>query len=94
MGPAAPGSHRYRSHFLKEEEEEVRVRPHHTVQSRDRPGLWLKLAPEEFAEVAVVVQVLHGSLLHVHPKGPDVQAVNRPAQPVRQLHLIEATPGP
>lgn len=73
---------------------EDRARPHHTVQATDRPGLWLQLAPEELAKVAVVVQVLHGSLLHVHPKGPDVQAIDRPAQPVRQLHLVEAAPGP
>ena len=71
-----------------------RVGPYHTVQATHGPGLRLQLAPEELAEVAVVVQVLHSGLLHVHPESPDVQAVDGPAQPVRQLHLVEAAPGP
>lgn len=70
------------------------VGPHHAVQAAHGPGLRLQLAPEELAEVAVVVQVFHGGLLHVHPESPDVQAVDGPAQPVRQLHLVEAAPGP
>lgn len=73
---------------------EGRIGPHHAVQATHGPGLRLQLAPEELAEVAIVVQVLHGGLLHVYPEGPDIQAVHRPAQPVRQLHLVEAAPGP
>lgn len=68
--------------------------PHHAVHAADWPRLWFQLPAEELAEVPVVVQILHGRLLHVHPKGPDVQAVHWLPQPRGQLHLVQATPGP
>ena len=67
---------------------------HHAVRVADGPRLRLQLAPEELAEVPVVVQVFHGGLLHVHPEGPDVQAVDRFPQPGGQLHLVQPPPGP
>jgi hypothetical protein len=72
---------------------ETRARPYHTVQATYGPCLRLQLTPEELAEVAVVVQVLHCSLSHVHPKGPDIQAVDWPPEPVRKFYLVEATTG-
>ena len=72
---------------------ETRARPYHTVQIADRLCLRLQLTPEELAEVVVVVQVLHCSFSHVHPKGPDIQAVDWPPEPVRKFYLVEATTG-
>ena len=66
---------------------------HHTVQTADRPRLRFQLPAEEFAEVSVVMQIFNSCLLHVHPKRPDVQAVNRLPEPRGQLHLVQATPG-
>lgn len=66
---------------------------HHAVHAADRPCLWFQLPAEELAEVPVVMQILHSCLLHVHPKGPDVQAVHRLPQPRGQLHLVQAAPG-
>ena len=56
--------------------------------------LGLELASEELAQVAVLVQVLHGCLLHVDPKGPDVEAVDGLAEPGWQVNLVQPTPGP
>lgn len=69
------------------------ARPYHTVQATDRPSLRLQLTPEELAEVSVVLQVLHSSLRHVHPEGPDIQAVDWPPEPGRKFYLVEATTG-
>lgn len=35
-----------------------------------------------------------GVYLHVDPKGPDVHGVDGLPEPVRQVHVIETTPGP
>lgn len=65
----------------------------HAVHAADRPRLRFQLPAEELAEVPVVMQILHSRLLHVHPEGPDVQAVHRLPQPRGQFHLVQATPG-
>lgn len=77
---------------------QCRVKPslpvsHHAVHAAHRPCLRFQLPAEELAEVPVVVQILHSRLLHVHPEGPDVQAVHRLPQPRGQLHLVQAAPG-
>lgn len=58
------------------------------MQAAHGPGLRLQLTAEELAQVPVVVKVLHGSLLHVHPERPDVEAVHRFSEPGGQLHLV------
>ena len=53
-----------------------------------------KVSPEELAEVAVLGQVLDGSVLEAAAEQPDVEAERRATQPRRQLELVEPTPQP
>lgn len=78
----------------KEEAEQLPFDPetHHAVPVADRPHLGFQLPSEKFTQVPVVMEVLHGRLLHVHPKGPDVEAEDRLPQPGGQLHVVQPAP--
>lgn len=64
----------------------------HAVPVADGPCLGFQLPSEEFTQVAVVMEVLHSRLLHVHPKGPDVEAEDGLPKPGGQLHAVQPAP--
>lgn len=78
----------------KEEAEQLPFDPEtdHAVPVADGPRLGFQLPSEKFTQVPVVMEVLHGRLLHVHPKSPDVEAEDGLPQPGGQLHVVQPAP--
>ena len=58
----------------------------------NRSDVRFQLAPEEFSQVAVVLQVLNLRLVKLTAKQPDVQAQKGTPQEHWQFYIVEATP--
>ena len=65
---------------------------HQYLSGVDGPDAGSEVPPEELAEVAVLGEVLDGSVLQTAAEHPDVEAQRGATQPRRQNQLVELAP--